>query len=91
MNFPMARPYATLYLLAIANSVLSVTVCEIFAVEVCMTLTPTSGMGQYKNVIMLVEWSHATSYVLAIAMFVLFVTSCEIVTYTLSFVLSSNF
>ena len=39
VNMPIVRPYATFYVLAIAMFTTSVTVCEIFEVEICMTLT----------------------------------------------------
>ena len=48
-NGPMPnteRSYATFYLLPIAMFVLSVTVCDTFAVEMCTTLTLTFRMGQ---------------------------------------------
>ena len=38
--------YATIFLLAITAFALSVTVCEIFTVEMCMTLTLTFKIGQ---------------------------------------------
>ena len=37
----MEGPYTTLYLLTIAMFALSITVCEILAVKMCMTLTLT--------------------------------------------------
>ena len=46
INIPIERPYATSYLLAIALFALSVIVCEILTVEMRMTLTLTSRMGQ---------------------------------------------
>ena len=43
---PMERLYATFLFLTIAMFALYVTICQIFAVKVCMTLTLTSRMGQ---------------------------------------------
>ena len=44
----MEMPYASFSLLAIALFALSVTVCEILKVEMCMTLTLTIRVGQVK-------------------------------------------
>ena len=46
INIPIERPYATFYMLAIAMFVLSITVCEILIVEMCMALTLTVRMNQ---------------------------------------------
>ena len=40
------KPYRTLFLLAIEMVALSVTICELFAVEMCIILTPTFRIGQ---------------------------------------------
>ena len=44
----MERLYVTFYLLAIAMFAPSLTISEIFTVDMCMTLTPTVriGLGQ---------------------------------------------
>ena len=64
---------------------LSVTVYEIFTVEISTTLTLTFRIfkGEIKG-------QNATSYVLAIAMFVQTVAVCEAITYKLLKVLHSN-
>ena len=83
------RPYATLYLMAIAMFALFDTIYEKFAIEMCMSLTRVFRMGQgkrkYAN-----RRPHATFHVLTISMFVLFVTNREIITFELSNVLDSN-
>ena len=48
VNLLIDSPQATFYLLAIAMFVLSVTVCEILTVEMCMTLTLTFRIYQGK-------------------------------------------
>ena len=46
VNMPMEMPYATFYLLlAIAMFALTVTICEKFVIEMCITLTLTFRMG----------------------------------------------
>ena len=44
----MEESCTTLYLLAIATFALSVTICEIFALEICMTLTLEWASVKYK-------------------------------------------
>ena len=46
INVPMERPFAAFYLFAIAMLDLSVIVCAILTVEICMTLTMTFRMCQ---------------------------------------------
>ena len=79
INIPMKIPFATFYLWAIAIFVISVTVCEMLSVEICMTLTLTLRIGQHVNMPM--KRPHSTFYLLA--MFVLSDTFCEIITYEL--------
>ena len=46
VNMPIEKTYATLYLLAIAVFALSVTICEEFTIEMCVTLALTFRIGQ---------------------------------------------
>ena len=68
----LKEPYTTSYVLAIAMFVLSVAVCKIFTVEICMALTLTLTLNELRsNVNMPTERTNATIYVLAIAIFFL--------------------
>ena len=46
LNGPIESPYSTSYVMAIVMLALSSNVCEIFAAELCATLTLTFRMGQ---------------------------------------------
>ena len=46
LNMLIERPHAIQYLITIVMFDLFITVCEIFKVEMCMTLTLTYKMGQ---------------------------------------------
>ena len=83
------RPYWTSYFLATARFATSVTVCEIFAVELCMTLTLIFTSTR-SNVNMSIEMSYMTSYLMAIIVFALSVTVCVIITYELPNILDSS-
>ena len=87
INMQMERSDATFYLLAIPMFSLSVTVCEILTVEMCMTLTLIfrSSQGQIFQ-----SKDHVLLSLLAIAIFVLSVKICEIITFELPNVLDSN-
>ena len=60
--------------------------CEIFTVEMCMTLIVTFNTSQCQ----IIKWPYATFYLLAMAMFVLFVPIFEILTYEFPYALYSN-
>ena len=49
VNMPTERSCATLYLLALAIFALSVTICEKFAIEMCMTLILIFRFGQCRS------------------------------------------
>ena len=96
LNLPLACKYADCkavcdFICVDNSNVCSVTVCEIFAVEMCMISTLTFLNEPRSDVNTSVERPHATSYVLAIAMFVASVTVCEIMTCERTDVLSSNY
>ena len=48
IDMPMERPYAIFDLLTIVIFALSVTICEKFVIEMCMTFTVTFRMAQFK-------------------------------------------
>ena len=64
-------PHATSCVLAMAMFAISVTVCEIITVEICMILTLTFNIqnGPKSNINRPMKKPYATSYLSAIAMF----------------------
>ena len=76
INMPNEMPHTTFYLLTMAMFALSVTICEKFAIQMCMTLTFAFEMDQYKKGSK--KRLHATFYLFSITMFTIFVSVCEI-------------
>ena len=66
---------------------LSVPVCEIFTVEMCMTMSLTFRMGHGRKCVCQAKGYMRLS-TLAIAFFTLSLTVCELITYELANVLS---
>ena len=64
---------------------ISGTVCEIWAIKLCTTLTFAFriGKGQIPNIRMLIYSPYATSYMMAIVMFELSAIFCDIITFAL--------
>ena len=83
-------PHTTLYLLPIAMFALSVTVCEVLSIELCMTFTLTFGFfyGPRSNINMPLERPHATFCV--VNSNVECVTICELIAHGRRKVLDSN-
>ena len=74
---PIERPNENSCLLVIAMVAISVTILDIFAFKMCVTLTLAFRMGQSK-LNMPIKIPYSTFYLLTVAMFALSVTISEI-------------